>query len=452
MQLLDLPNETLLDITARVPYSTDGKSIINLRLVNRQLRDLLTNETNLIRLRHEIARIQYPVAHCFRVTSGNHTWNSLQDLDFDDKLVLRMMNHISRSQDTLRSSDDNIFKHCMGTNYQKKLGIVSKEIETDLLTLGLHLFAAADRAALMISSEFAVAVFIKALGFELIVIMRLVADKIAAAILTQIPIPPPEFGTWFLKAQSIASSTGCPAIENLLFIQSLVVLEGNLALGSRTGWSNEMEEFFLSAWRELDKAEYIDVIPVPFPADIGFGGNHQTYIDDTTKIAVNYDHTNFDGRKKSYWGIVADDIIAASCWRRNKSVRSRDTSGLFNMMHMLGYLSADYDDIGEESMSDSDADEEVARDTEQQDIDWHKFAEDNTHEFGLLAGQMLRERGMETSAARFEVALSTQRTELRELTAAFSWLSVHYPFMYVDQNLPEDVSRDDLDKFFAKVS
>ena len=53
-RLIDLPNETLLKIFANVLFNACGESIINLRLVNSQLRDLLTDESSLKQLRKEI--------------------------------------------------------------------------------------------------------------------------------------------------------------------------------------------------------------------------------------------------------------------------------------------------------------------------------------------------------------------------------------------------------------
>lgn len=84
MHLLDLPNEILLSIFVRVPASSIKDNIVTLRLVNKQVHGLLTDEASLRQLRNEIAGIQYPHASLFcreeEITHGPrcNPWKRIQ--------------------------------------------------------------------------------------------------------------------------------------------------------------------------------------------------------------------------------------------------------------------------------------------------------------------------------------------------------------------------------------
>ena len=84
-----MQNEILLRVIARVDF--DLETMINLRLVELQLHDLLTDAASLIQLRTDTSDIQYPSANSLLHASCNHTWDSLQDLKDDRMSVLRIM-------------------------------------------------------------------------------------------------------------------------------------------------------------------------------------------------------------------------------------------------------------------------------------------------------------------------------------------------------------------------
>ena len=118
LQLLDLPNEVLIAIIARMSFSKEA--IINLRLVNRQLRDLLTDSASLRELRSTIATIQSPIANALRPNLGrDHTWQSLGYLRHVTREVDLCMEKITIAHMTLGSTPD-----------------------VQMIELGLHLFVA----------------------------------------------------------------------------------------------------------------------------------------------------------------------------------------------------------------------------------------------------------------------------------------------------------------------
>ena len=88
--LFDLPNETLLSIASYVPFES-GSGIITLRLVNRQMRELLMHGPNLQQLRNGIAKKQYTLASAFYKMRRGHTWESLKVVKEETNVVDQML-------------------------------------------------------------------------------------------------------------------------------------------------------------------------------------------------------------------------------------------------------------------------------------------------------------------------------------------------------------------------
>ena len=158
--LLDLPNEVLLSVTAYVPFH-GGKGVVTLRLVNRQLHDLLVNEPNLQQLRNHIAAVQYRIANSLRVESEEHSWDSIRELEADHKEVSEVMQHIHVPESD--ASDSSPSQH--GN-------------DEELLTLGLHLFKVIARLNPQSFSEIDRALYVLLFSLPIISVLRSTSVKI----------------------------------------------------------------------------------------------------------------------------------------------------------------------------------------------------------------------------------------------------------------------------------
>ena len=157
--LLDLPFEVLLSIASYVPFQ-GGKGVVTLRLVNRQLHDVLVNEGNLQQLRNIIAAVQYRIANSLRVEPGEHNWDSIRELEADHKEVSEVMQHIHVPENDASDSSSQLGN------------------EEEVLTLGLHLFKVIARLDPQSLSEIDRALYVLLFSLPIISVLRFTSVRI----------------------------------------------------------------------------------------------------------------------------------------------------------------------------------------------------------------------------------------------------------------------------------
>lgn len=187
LRLLDLPNETLLAIVARIPFSSEA--ILNLELVNRQLRDLLTSESNLQDLRNQIAKIQYPLANALRHEAKTDVgWEDLDILQHDTSETLQLIEWMRQYQPS-----------------------PTFRFDTLLLEIGIHLLLAIQRIGISLDSEQGSAELLLGLKPALVAMMRVVSTTIVACLRNH-----PEFHGYVRWQDFLSNSSAIPVIEGFL--------------------------------------------------------------------------------------------------------------------------------------------------------------------------------------------------------------------------------------------
>lgn len=153
----------MMRILAQVDFAPD--TIITLGLVNHQFHKLLTDSGFMLQLRNEIGGNQYPIANSLRKTSGNHTWETLQELQDDSKSVLRVMGCIQQLDAESHRSSLNSPQSTQNPDASE-----SYEDRRELLLMGLHLLAALYRAQIG-TSELEMSHFLIGLGSAVVALM-----------------------------------------------------------------------------------------------------------------------------------------------------------------------------------------------------------------------------------------------------------------------------------------
>ena len=157
--LLSLPDEILLEVIAHVPYS-QGKSLIALKRVNRQLFGLLTDESSHSQLRRLIAKVQYSYCLAFGMAKDEPSFAELDRMDARTTIINRVF---SWMEDLYPVVEDNNNPHN----------------EAHLLHIGLHLFFAISKLRLDVASEYETALFLTKLGTPATALLRLTSTRVA---------------------------------------------------------------------------------------------------------------------------------------------------------------------------------------------------------------------------------------------------------------------------------
>ena len=371
--LLDLPNEVLLTVAAYVPFES-GKSIITLRFVNRQLRNLLVDTSNLQQLRKNTAESQYAVANSLRFESEGYSWESLQTLEEDTAIVDQILSHVCPSGGILDVLRDTIFPV---TN------------EEELFKHGLYLFAANARLGVDVSSEIHCASLIVLFDFPLVTVLRLTAIKLKKALgehgcLRSAPAA---------QAQFFESSAAPLALENHLVRHGLSVVRDLLT--SEDISSADAVDFLEPL---LEDCQSISESANFFTALMACKNMHSTTATPFILDASNQWFARLLQKQatKLSWGVVANDLLVYQYWNYEAYI-SKDPMKVIRALHGLCFQSPN-DDESDSAFDENNSSEQKQRRVhmvkEIEEADWYGFDENNIDVMVTFAAKEAAEMGL----------------------------------------------------------
>jgi hypothetical protein len=233
--LLNMPNELLLKIIAPVPFDSTGQGIINLRLVNHQIRDLLTNEGNLRQLRTEIANGQYDIACMFTLETDEPSWNKLRELSNKTSMVERIVHRLKVASNTVYPDEP-------------------AGMPEDVVTYGLHLMDGLHSLEVDVTSELVCSMVTNALTPHTIAAIRLTSLEVTRWFLVRAQ----EASTMSHIESLLLTPFACAVIENAIIKSGLALLDA--AAGTQVDlhvFANKCLPFFVPM---VQSPKFIDAL------------------------------------------------------------------------------------------------------------------------------------------------------------------------------------------------
>ena len=315
-QLLNLPNETLLTIAAYVPYS-GGESIITLRLVNRQLRDLLTDNDNLRQLRKYIARVQFSTAQSLHTAYNKNNilgWENLRQLEQDTSWVRQVHQSIQAAQMESQSSSD---KKSLPSplNPSGSLQNTQANNESELLFWGLHLFGALSRSRINIRDEKASAHWALALGVPMLALLRFTAVRLVFLLRHLYGKFEPEVNDWAHSA--LFGTEAAFAMVDLVIETGFSIISLVCAPDENTPSPlykvAHVFDFLAPKSSTSELQRLINFFPGYFGKGMPYFWVHYEYLrcKSTGYIAPASHH---HGMTQNWWGNVANNLLVADVW------------------------------------------------------------------------------------------------------------------------------------------
>ena len=379
LHLLDLPHETLLAIIARVPFSSEV--ILNLERVNRQLRDLLTSESNLQDLRNQISTIQYSVAHALRHEAKTDvTWEHLDILQHDTSETMQLMEWMRQFWP---SSD--------------------VQLETAFLEVGIHLLLTIRRIGISVDSEQEAAEFLLGLKPALVAIMRLVPTRIVACLRNH-----PAFHSYVRWRDFLTRSSAILIIVTFLLtegIDAFLTIDAPEVMSDKILLAEIGDQLALAAVR-------LEVVPNFFIQHSSFTSKSLTEEQKAQYIEI----LNLMPSLRAGWSVVANDILIFDSWtHEGPSRRILDDE---EYQHAFHSFCTDGQEIGNKDMegmelTDDECDRLFMRmSADLMEVDWYAFVDKRLAAMTRRARDtLISKKGLlETVGESFQSALEIRRT------------------------------------------